>query len=472
MINFFGYKNIKQNILYYILILIFLCLAYNVISFTEYTSATYVQRDGWRFIDIYLIPYYSGEFTFKTLFLDPIHSQPIVAFLQIFNAEFFSLNMLYESYVGVFFILLTTILIIKKTNDSLSGLSSLCKFFLLSVILLILLSVGSIEKLTWSLVTLGYIPLYFLILSILFFEKAIKNDNEIKYKIWFFVLIVISYFIQKDTAILISASIIITLFILYLFNFRKYTFFIFSLIISFIFVSVFMSYLDAPTLPSTGVNKFHSILLIFKNPKIFLDSVSVAFLSPIVSFEFIVDNKILTSEQYVLFSYVPFILSMVILFYFIKNKVYIKTTIVPLVLLIFALLFMLAIIIFRYPPIDHNSVYLVSSLRYITIYEVMIVSVIWMFGLLYVSLETDRIKKIIKYFCLLIVTILVILNIYNTFMAWKKGYYINLSNKNVIQNLIEYEPNKIYPPYVVTKGKIKEKHIDFLKENNLNVYKK
>lgn len=166
-----------QKVSYSIFIVLAFILIFNIIFFTEYTSALYVQRDGWRFIDIYLIPYYNGEFTLKTLFSDPVHSQPIVAILQIVNAELFSLNMKYESYVGVFFIILTTLLILKLLLNNLVDFSLFFKFILSLCVIGILLSIGSIEKVTWSLLTLSYIPTFFVILISIYLFKQNRGSE-------------------------------------------------------------------------------------------------------------------------------------------------------------------------------------------------------------------------------------------------------------------------------------------------------
>lgn len=90
-----------------------------------------------------------------------MHSQPIVAILQIVNAELFSLNMKYESYFGVFFIIVTTLLILKLLLNNLVDFSLFFFKFILSLCVIgILLSIGSMEKVTWSLLTLSYIPTF------------------------------------------------------------------------------------------------------------------------------------------------------------------------------------------------------------------------------------------------------------------------------------------------------------------------
>ncbi len=467
--TFFNKEHQKISYLTFIFIVLALILIFNIIFFTEYTSALYVQRDGWRFIDIYLIPYYNGEVTLKTLFSDPVHSQPIVAILQIVNAELFSLNMKYESYFGLFFIIVTTLLILKLLLNNLVEFSLFFKCILSLCVIGILLSIGSIEKVTWSLLTLSYIPTFFVIIISIYFDKSIKNNIFIKNKLYLFILLIILFLIQKDSGILITGALIICLFLKYFFDLKKYFFFVCGFLIVFILFKLFVSYLDISTLPQTAMNPINSVFIVFNNPLTFFHSLSVTFLSPLINFEYVVDNKLLTSEQYIFLSYIPFGLSMFIVYFFVKHKLYIKISIVPLVIFVYSLLFIIAVILFRYPPIDQNSIYLVSSLRYITVYELMIVSILWMAGILYSYGQFSQNKNSIKLF-ILIIFIIFLLTLYNTLMSWNKGYYVNLNNKNVIQSLTQYKTDTVYPPWVSTNGKIKESHIEFLKSNNLNVF--
>lgn len=467
--NIFNEKNQKVSYLIFIFILLALILIFNIIFFTEYTSAVYVQRDGWRFIDIYLIPYYNGEFTLKTLFSDPVHSQPIVAILQIINAEFFSLNMKYESYFGLFFIILTTFLVLKLIWNNLVEFRLIFKLILSLCVITILLSIGSIEKVTWSLLTLSYIPTFFVILISIYFDKSIKEDVLINNKLYLFILLLILFLIQKDTGIIITGALIICLFIKYFFELRRYLLFVLGFLIVYILFKLIIGYLDMTSFPETTMNPLTSAYIVFNNPLTFFHSLSLTFLSPLINFEYVIDNKLLTSEQYIFLSYIPFILSMFIVYSFVKYKLYIKTSILPLIIFVYSLLFIIAVILFRYPPIEQNSIYLVSSLRYISVYELMIVSILWMAAILYSSGQFFQNKNSIKWFTIIILVIF-LLNLCNTLMSWNKGYYIDLNNKNAIEKLIQYTPDTVYPPWVNTDGKIKESHIKFLKNNNLNIF--
>lgn len=465
----FNKQNQKVSYLIFIFFILALILVFNIVFFTEYTSALYVQRDGWRFIDIYLIPYYNGEFTLKTLFADPIHSQPIIAILQIVNAELFSLNMKYESYFGVFFIIITTLLIVKLLLNNLINFSLFFKFILSLCVIGVLLSIGSIEKVTWSLLTLSYIPVFFIILISFYFNKSINEDILINSKLYLFTLLLIIYLIQKDSGILVTGALIICLFARYFLNLRKYLFFVLGFLVVFILFKLFISYLDITALPETNANPLNSIFIVFNNPLTFFHSLSVTFLSPLINFEYVVDNKLLTSEQYIFLSYIPFGLSIFIIYFFIKLKLHIKTTIIPLVIFVYSILFIIAVILFRYPPTDYNSIYLVSSLRYISTYELMVVSILWMGAIVCSSRQFSQNKNFKKLFGLVILIILM-LNLYNTSMSWNKGYYVNINNKDIIQRLINYKADTIYPPWVHTDGKIKEAHIEFLRSHNFNVF--
>ena len=133
---------------------VFFVLAANVLLFTYFNSVPYVKSDGWRFIDIYLIPWSEGALRFADIFKDH-HPQPLTAVLFIINAEFFGLRMDYEAIFGLMFVILSSFILVRELEKR-----NVSKFHLI-VVAVISMSLLSVNIYTWSLVTIGYVGRYF-----------------------------------------------------------------------------------------------------------------------------------------------------------------------------------------------------------------------------------------------------------------------------------------------------------------------
>lgn len=148
--------------------LVFIVLSLNVLLFTYCNSIPYVKSDGWRFIDIYLMPWNEGKLGLSGLFRDH-HPQPLTAGLFILNAELFGLRMDYEGMLGVVFLILGCFFIIKEMkNRTLDGLS-------IVTVSTIMMSMVSVNIYTWSLVTIGYIEGLFSLLVIIYVDRMAKT---------------------------------------------------------------------------------------------------------------------------------------------------------------------------------------------------------------------------------------------------------------------------------------------------------
>ena len=76
-------------VLKYLFMFVFSLLAMNVILFTYFNALPFVTADGWRFINIYLIPWHKGVLGISDLFQDH-HPSPLIAILFILNSELFA----------------------------------------------------------------------------------------------------------------------------------------------------------------------------------------------------------------------------------------------------------------------------------------------------------------------------------------------------------------------------------------------
>ena len=168
----------KDNFLIFLTISILLL---NAINFTYLNADPHVRGDGWRFIEMFLVPYSLGNLTIVDLFNDH-HPLPLAPLLFIFNAEFFKLRMDYEAFVGLFFILCNSLIIISEMKKN--------SYSLLGILVKIFVCISMTHPITfvWSLVTIGYI--YFFLGSIVIFSinNFLKKLNKSRLMLLFLLL--------------------------------------------------------------------------------------------------------------------------------------------------------------------------------------------------------------------------------------------------------------------------------------------
>ena len=128
----------------------------NVLAFTYHSTNPLVRQDGWRFIEISLVPWYDGTFDWRALWSDH-HSQPVTALLFIANAEWFGLQMNVEALFSVLFSVVVALLIIRAIRRTVAP-SSVGVYGTLAVLVAAtVMSLTSIPVYVWSLVTKGFI---------------------------------------------------------------------------------------------------------------------------------------------------------------------------------------------------------------------------------------------------------------------------------------------------------------------------
>mgnify|MGYP007027637994 CR=1 FL=1 len=133
-----------------------------------------MKSDGWRFIDIYLIPWSEGRLELSGFFSDH-HPAPITAGLFILNAELFGLRMDYEAMFGVLFVVLSSFILIREM-----GKRNLDELSVIAVVI-ITMSLVSINVYIWSLVAVSYyIPGLFGLLAIFYIDRITKDRIRLR----------------------------------------------------------------------------------------------------------------------------------------------------------------------------------------------------------------------------------------------------------------------------------------------------
>jgi hypothetical protein len=161
---------------------VFSLMVLHLIAYVASAANPYVRADGWFFVTEFLIPFYRGEFDFKDLYhirsaLD--HAQPMHRLLMFANAKIFSLDFRYEAVFGALFCVLIALVICLhfiKTHK----LLALPKDIAIGLIVLVsvIFSLNSTTTYTWSIVALGYMTQFFIILFFIYLSGLVINRTD------------------------------------------------------------------------------------------------------------------------------------------------------------------------------------------------------------------------------------------------------------------------------------------------------
>lgn len=447
-------------------IVITLLFFINVLYYTYITAGCYVRSDDFRFINIFLKDFIFGTFDWKSLFQDH-HPQPLSGLLFIINAKLFALNMNYTALLGTFFMLPTILILYIMFKDSLNKKTfDFLSFFVFVLILLIYFSLNSSDKYNWSLVTLSNITLLcFISLVYLINKLLIYNDTS------FYLLIgnaiILCLLDGNASKIFISAILLVLFFFLFIKNNKKNILYVmFFLMATLILQTFFLKWVGFEQKYSEGL--LSSLLSI----------ISVDFFALLKSFMVGLSNGLLNydllremgfKEGYIqLLALLTTSLYFYAMYVFIKFKYYEKS-IMPFILMLFSILFLIAVIVYRYPPIQFSP-YMISAPRNTKFFEIGMVGMIWVLGIHYVNtVKQKRINNILIF----IVFILILgTQFFYSYKQWKFGIYLNTINKSQIEIMKNYvDSNSTRPAeWIIGLDYNLDNDIRFLKENKLNIF--
>lgn len=433
----------------------------SVIYYTYLTAGCFVRSDDFRFIDLFLKNYLEGNFDWKLLWKDH-HPQPLSGLFFIINAEMFNLNMTITALFGIFFMVPISILLYLSFKDTLYektfDYQSLLVFI---VILQIFFSLNSSDKYNWSLVTLSNITIIFY-LSLAYFinKKLIYNNTS-----FFYIAINSSLLCVLDgnsSKIFIASILLFLIIFLFLAEKKRNTVVIIMiLIVTLILQTFFLNLIGFEQKYSEGF--IHSLIKIISIDFFaFLKSFSIGLANGLINYDLL---KELNWKQ----GYIDILVILVMIVYFYTLFIYFKykyyeKTIIPFVLMVFSILFLLAIIVYRYPPIEFSP-YMISAPRNTKFFEIGMMGMIWILGVHHKYIFT-------KYILFILFIFIIISQIYYSYKQWNFGFYLNTINKNqtlIIKNYMNNTSTRPAEWIIGSEYKIDEQ-IDFLKKYKLNVF--
>lgn len=433
----------------------------SMIYYTFLTAGCFVRSDDFRFIEFFLKNYFEGTFQWKMLWQDH-HPQPLSGFLFIANAELFDLNMTYTALFGVFFLLPISVLLFISFKNTLNEKNFNYPTLLIFIlILMVLFSLNSADKYNWSLVTLSNITILFYIsLSYFINKKIIDEDTSFSYII---INIVFLCALDGNASKIFIASIIFILIILLFLNEKKKNIIIIILILltSLAIEQLFLNWIGFEQKYSQGFIE-SLINIISRDFFALLKSFSVGLSNGLINYDLLRELNLREGYIEILTISITLIYFYTLFIYF-KFKYYEKT-IIPFVLIVFSILFLLAVIVYRYPPVEFSP-YMISAPRNTKFFELGMIGMIWILGCHYKD-------NFAKYLLIILYTLIFISQTYYAYKQWNFGLYLHEINKNQALIIRDYIDNNSTRPaeWIIGSEYKIDKQINFLRKYNLNVF--
>ena len=452
---------LKRTFFVSISIIVFVFII-NAIYFGWTIHSSYIRADQWRFIELYLYPLYDNSFEFKMLWSDH-HPEPLIASLFILSEKYFDLTVNLYFYVGIigkaFFIILFLFLV----NKSLKNVGLIFNLLVYVLIVSTFLSLKSINEYAWSLVTLGNFWLFILLVGAYYLSNIYKEINIKNSSLLLFILACLLVF-SKDLAIIYIGSIIGTL-LLVLFIDKRYGKFLevmFIVLLSFLIYKIFYIYIDVEQKYTNSIlfdiNNFNIIGII--------QSYSIGLLSGVLQIQFLKDIGF-ENTTILYIGYVILLLYVMVIIIYIKLRLY-NISLIPIIFMLFTLVFITAVILYRFYPSADIINWVIASPRYTKLYEIGIISMFWAIAII---IKTALFNKILIKTIILMVSVLILINIYAIKTSWDFSKYVVNTNKKIEKELFSYvngNDNKI--PKFVRGGFFSEEKVEFLKKYKLNVF--
>ena len=333
----------------------------------------FCHQDDWRTIRIFLNKFYAGELTLFDYWSDPVHPAPLFALMLLSNAKYFALRPDFAVRIHLVFQLAIGILITMRMLKHSTALSHREKLLMLLGAVscsLILFNMHYGTQYYWDRVTHGYLYICVFVLTAVVLERVVNQHS----RPWFDILVTLLLF-ALFSALYIDLMIIFALTIasVLLWNaIRRKSSPFFSLGVALFLVSASFAFL----VPISRISRFHiggssdwSIALAtMSHPLSVLQSFGIGLSSGIINTTALLDLWPWAHRPLVLGATFFAISYLILLFRILFGK-RLHRNLFPAFLMVFSLIYMIPVILFRISPIEHGIFCMVIP-RYAIFYHV------------------------------------------------------------------------------------------------------
>jgi len=439
-------------------------------------ASPYCRADDWRFIEIYLRPYFNGTLQLQDLWSDPVHPLPLYAFMFVCSAEWSNLQIHHIGWICIFFQFFYGLLIVLGFLQSTEQTDRKNSLLLLSIlgICTVIFSFVVNTAYTWPIMSSLYGGLFLLVAISILANSYLNRAGKPSKLVFLAGVFIVTTLLYSDWAILLFLSFLIAgglLMIIEKQN-RKRILLLFVVSIPGIFVGLgFLSLLtgESSRQYQSAINTL--FLLFADNFMLTFKALATGLFSGFFNYTRFINDFSLGENLYIMASVVFIFLYLgVLVLYFIK-RLY-NISILPPLMMIFSLLFLLSALVFRYNPVDHGPLALVIG-RYAIYYQVGIAGFFWAVYMFLIrgSLSGSKIRNAHKISLYTLTIILFGIWIYHYRSEIKTAKYLNGKYPEISEQIRAKRINpEIRIPWSNQPGRDISKQLDFLHEHQLNVF--
>jgi hypothetical protein len=470
----------KKNPVPIFAILIVLGLFTLVFNYSLQVAFPFCKADDWRYILLFLKPFIEHRFHILSLWQDPSHINPLYSFCFLMNAKYFNLRMDYFVYAGVisqlFLSGLFSIEFYKSTSKN--NVPDWIKIAGVFIINLMLFSFATQICYLWGIQAILYLAMFLMIMPVAIMKNrpvVFKMGSSLKSLSLIVILIVIPMVLFCDWVFpfFIAAIIVFTLLMLVDKPNRKSWFWTGLLfLVTLLLTYSILRYIQGHSTARLSKNLSTFLIDLISHPVRFFTLIGVELISGIFNEPFITNCLGKFSFLHLSLAALFNLSYLYILILFFKRKLF-KSSIIPPMLMIFALLFIGSLVVFRNNLILSNG-YSFSTPRYIIFYQVGLVGYFWSLFLIVIQkIGTYPNKSKIRFIEIIALSIILTAN-------WIYCYQVSVKQIPVFQRSIVRSSNCIrekaendsivMPANIIGGKKPVSKQVKFLKENNLNVF--
>ena len=459
----------------------FFILSFHLLYFVGTTAGPYLQNDGWFFVSDFLIPFYNGDFEFGDFYLirgAADHVQPLHRILFFINAKLFDLDFRYEAVFGAFFVVLIARMMCLHFQNT-HHITELPKDIAVGMLAIVMLvfSLNSINIYTWSLVTIGFIPLYLNIGFFIYLSNLIVKDKGSDLVLIAFGAIVL--FVGDDGAVLVMVvaglAVLIAGFIIKKKNILKYLFIIISMVLVYqLYRSYMIGYGDGGGAAKKSVI-YNGILYYLNNWGVIYKVIIAPFSDGFLHRIHLKTFPGIKEELSLFIGFSFMFLHLYTWYAFFKYKLY-KKSYLPVMLMLYSYVLVAGIMIYRIPNFGADYMH---QPRYIKAYQIGLWGCVWgLLSLYSVKSLTSEKKHLVINGLYFAAGLVLIVQLFITNHAWNAKNPINAWHKkhaaNIIyysgENVLEKECTKVSSRICRTDPETRKRLIGFLKEEKLNVF--
>ena len=427
---------------------------------------------------MYLEPLYSGSFSYKHLWADPVHPLPAYALLYVLSTTLFNLQIHYIAWFSIFFQLLLAYFINKSVIGSLKEKIS-DRFVLIPVIIGINTYIFSLignQTYFWPIMTHCLIGLTLVFLCGYFADQYFRicRNRKLQYKSYFIpvLIIIFSVLLFSDWTIIFCTGILLLLIFVLLSNnslrkpgLKTGVTILTALVLGYLILEIF--FIEYPRIVNHSLKDVISLLI--NNFFLNLKAMSAGLFSGVYNFHTF--NKVygFDPEIYTTISIVFGLVYLTVFVVYLLKRYYLKS-ILPPAMMLFSLLYLLSVIIFRYNPVDNGELCLIVP-RYIVFYQFGTIGFFWAVYLLLVNTAGRKILKC-KKICLMILTAILLSNWFINYLETNKtANYLRTKYPEVSQNIRnKYTDPSVRAWWSNQPGRDISWQLDFIHKHKLNVF--